>query len=170
MFKQIEAEQLSSIESEAERMHGPLYQISFAPGTDWISPIIRRLQQDRACSPIPKSKANKSPHPPDANICRPNDMDRSPEHRCRFALKPPTMPKLGFADAKLTGDLDEQFVNKCQPSRKAPLRQAGSRRLKSTAKDADKTPVVDKTKKPVPEEETDQKQPSSRRPPRRGCW
>ncbi len=149
MFKQIEAERLSFIESEAERMHGPLYGIqgSFAPGTGPGSPIAPPSPTGPGLLPNPPPKGKQIPRPPNANIPGPATSDRSPE--------PYPMPGADADDAgpgaslmrNDEGDLDEQFVQtKYQPAKKGTAAAGRAAAAKSTAKDADKTPVVDKTK------------------------
>jgi hypothetical protein len=83
MFKQIEMERLNFIESEAERMHGPLFSMSEynPPGTDpgSAAPV---PEPAAPAGPVTRSSRRKSqtgPSAPDANIPAPASTKKTRE-------------------------------------------------------------------------------------------
>jgi type II secretion system protein D len=157
MFKQIEAERLNFIESEAERMHGPLYGMpeNSAPGMGPGSPAAPPSPTGPGLLPNPPVRGKQISRPPDASIPGPATTDRSPE--------PYPMPGADADDAGPGAslmrndeeDLDEPFVQaKFQSAKKGDAAAGGSAAAKSTAKSTaksstksgDKTQIADKTK------------------------
>jgi hypothetical protein len=142
MIKQIESERLTFMESEAERMHGPLYGI---PPREPMSPVPATDTEDTSPDSYPDTpKSRRTPKPPEPGI--------SPmTHRTR---EPRPVPGLDDdADGGIPAmpndddeDLDAAFIQTNYQSPAGSSPDAGRVRVSKAGK---KTPAVTKGKKPA---------------------
>ncbi len=141
MIKQIEAERMTFMESEAERMHGPLYGIpprepmQALPATD--------IDETSPASPSDVPKSRRTPRPPDPGISPMTHRTREPQPVPAFdddsANSVPPMPNDDDED------LDAAFIqtNYQSPAGSARSPDAGRARV---AKTSTKAPAATKKK------------------------
>jgi type II secretion system protein D len=164
MIKQIEAERLTFMECEAERMHGPLYGI---PPREPATSLPTSDTPDDSTDAYPESpKTRRTPKPPEPGIAPMMHSTREPSPVPAYdddtASSIPVMPNDDDED------LDAAFIQTSYQAPAGARPDAGQIRV---AKPGSKTPAATKGKKPTasnskkpPDKSAKERQTNTRRP------